>query len=120
MRDFTKYDVWNDSIDLVTKIYNITSNFPEREKFGLANQMRRCATSIPSNIAEGSSRSSEKDFKRFLEIVIGSSFELKTQLIISGNLKYINEVDLRNFSLSTDKISKQLNGFITKLKANSQ
>jgi four helix bundle protein len=113
-----KYEVWNDSIELVAEIYKVTSNFPEEEKFGLTNQMRRCAVSIPSNIAEGSSRSSEKDFKRFLEIAIGSSFELKTQLIISGNLKFLNQESVQKQILVVDKISRQLNGFISKLKSN--
>ncbi|MFY0655091.1 MAG: four helix bundle protein [Cyclobacteriaceae bacterium] len=119
MRDFMKYEVWKNSIDLVSEIYRVTSDFPEEEKFGLTNQMRRCAISIPSNIAEGSSRSSEKDFKRFLEIAIGSSFELKSQLIISANLKFIDQGRVDQKIIELDKISKQLNDFISKLKSNN-
>ena len=71
---------------LVKKIYAITESFPNNEKFGLVSQITRCATSIPSNIAEGCSRSSQKDFSRFLQISLGSSFELETQIEIAKEI----------------------------------
>ncbi len=81
MRDFRKYDIWNDSMDLVNQVYRIVEQFPKSEKFILVSQITRSAISIPSNIAEGTSRKSEKDFSRFLEISLGSAFELETQMI---------------------------------------
>jgi len=77
-------------MELVTKIYSITNSFPNQERFGLTSQIQRAAVSIPANIAEGSAKSSNKDFARFLEMSIGSSFELETELIIALNLKYID------------------------------
>ncbi len=75
------------------EIYSITSKFPENEKFGLTNQLRRASISIPSNIAEGSSRHSNKDFTRFLQIAIGSAYEIETQLLIASDLNSIKKVD---------------------------
>ncbi len=90
MRNFRKYDIWTDGIDFSIEIYRITSSFPSDERFGLISQMRRAAVSVPSNIAEGSSRKSNLEFSRFIEIALGSSFELETQLIISRQQKYIS------------------------------
>lgn len=86
MRDFTKYEVWQLAIDLALKVYQTTKTFPEEEKFGLTSQLRRTAISISSNIAEGASRSSDKEFKRFVEVAMGSLFEIKSQLIVSKKL----------------------------------
>ena len=72
MRDFTKYEVWTDGIDLSVITYEITESFPDDEKFGISSQLRRAAISITSNFAEGCSRSSEKEFKRFVEIPLKS------------------------------------------------
>jgi four helix bundle protein len=91
MRNFRKYDIWIDSMKLVNTIYDIAVDFPIEEKFALILQMTRSAVSIPYNIAEGASRKSEKDFGRFLEISLGSAYELETQLIIADNRKYINK-----------------------------
>ena len=85
-----KLDVWKLSIDFVTHIYKITQSFPSEEKFGLTNQMRRAAVSIPSNIAEGAARQSDKENIQFLYISLGSLSELETQLIISQNLDYFD------------------------------
>lgn len=81
--------VWQKSIDLVEKIFKITENFPKSELYGLVNQMRRAATGIPSNIAEGANREYTKEFLQFLAIAKGSANELETQLIISERLKFI-------------------------------
>ncbi len=91
MRDFRKLEVWHQSMDLVDKIYTLCDSFPKSEQFGLVQQMQRCAVSIPSNIAEGNSRDSEKEYSRFLQIALGSAFELETQLLISQKRKYIND-----------------------------
>lgn len=82
-------DVWKKSIALVTDVYSETTCFPNEEKFGIVNQMRRAAVSIPSNIAEGCARASDKEALRFLDIASGSLAELETQLIISQQLGYI-------------------------------
>ena len=79
MRNFREYDIWIDGIQLVNDVYDLVDNFPSNEKFSLSSQITRSAVSIPSNISEGASRNSEKDFARFLEISLGSSFELETQ-----------------------------------------
>ncbi|MFH6985188.1 four helix bundle protein [Marinoscillum sp. 108] len=115
MRDFTKYDVWNNAISLSVKIYSLTANYPGEEKYGLVSQLRRASVSVPSNFAEGCSRSSEKDFKRFIEIAIGSAFELKTQLVISNKLGHLSERDFSSVIDDLDIIAKQLNSFRNKL-----
>src|SRR5690625_1902769 len=83
-------------MDLVVDIYTVTTNFPTDEKFGLTSQLRRCAVSIPSNIAEGAGRDSDKEFLYFLSIALGSSFELETQLIISQRLNLLTKQNLKN------------------------
>ena len=87
-------EAWKKSVDLVTDIYEITKIFPEDEKFGLVSQMRRATISIPSNIAEGSARNSDKEMVRFLDVSLGSIAELETQMIISQKLGYINQTDI--------------------------
>ncbi len=101
-------DVWNISVKLVTEIYKIIEGFHQSEKFGLTNQIRRSAVSIPSNIAEGSNRFSEKDFARFLTISSGSVAELETQLIISNNLGFISNESLKVLQIEIVRISKML------------
>lgn len=98
MKTHKDLDVWNKAIDFVSEIYSITKTFPGDERYGIVAQIRRSAISIPSNIAEGSARSSKKEFIQFLYIALGSASELHTQIIISKNLGYLNE--------STDIIEK--------------
>ena len=93
-RKYQRLQVWQDAIELVTDVYRLTSQFPDSEKFGLVSQMRRAAVSIPSNIAEGAGRGSDKEFRRFLLIARGSLQELETQLIISGRLGFPGPHDL--------------------------
>lgn len=80
--------------------------FPDSEKFGITNQLRRAAVSIPSNIAEGCSRSSNKDFSRFLEIAIGSAYEIETQLLISSDLGFTDETNLQHLMSKLESIVK--------------
>ena len=91
MHNFKKLNIWVKSITLVKEIYVITNKFPKIEQYGLISQMQRAAVSIPANIAEGSAKSSNKDFSRFLEFSLGSIYELETLAIISKELNYINE-----------------------------
>lgn len=116
MRDFTKYDIWNNSIDFVVDIYQNTQNFPADEKFGLVSQLRRAGISIVSNFAEGCSRTSERDFKRFVEMSLGSAFEVKTQLIIANKLEFLNSKDFEHLVLRIDQTCKQLSALRNKLK----
>jgi four helix bundle protein len=82
--------VWNKAMELVTQIYTTTKSFPKEELYGLVSQMRRCAVSIPSNIAEGKMRGSEPEFQRFLGIAFGSAGELETQIELGKRLKYLD------------------------------
>jgi len=116
MKDFKKLDVWKKSIELVTSIFKISKDFPTEEKYGLTSQITRAAVSIPSNIAEGSSRHSEKDYFRFLEIALGSAFELETQLVIVEKLEFLNSSELSKLIDETKSIQKMLSGLMSKLK----
>lgn len=92
---------------LVTEIYKITKTFPASEIYGLTSQLRRSAVSIPSNIAEGYGRNSTNDYKRFLQIAVGSLYELQTQIEIAFNLTYIEErkrIEITDLSIELDKM----------------
>ena len=88
MRNFKELKIWQKGIEIASETYKIISHFPTSEKYGLSSQMTRSAVSIASNIAEGSSRKSEKDYHRFIEIALGSCFELETQLVIAKAVSY--------------------------------
>jgi len=105
--------VWQVSMDLVTEIYEITKSLPSDEKYGLSSQMRRCAISIPSNIAEGAARQSGSEFKRFLFYSLGSCTELETQYILSNRIGYIKE-DPELFK-KLNYIKSMLSGLIRKI-----
>ena len=94
MKTHKDLDVWKKSIVLVTSIYELIKAFPNDELFGLINQIRRCAVSVPSNIAEGAARDSSKEFAWYLSISLGSLAELEKQLIISQNLKYATDAEI--------------------------
>lgn len=110
MNKFKELKVWQKAIQLVTKIYSHTSNFPKEEMYGIVSQIRRCAVSIPSNIAEGAGRGSKKEFSHFLDIAKGSSFELETQLIISKELGFLNQFNFDNLHPELDEIQKMITG----------
>ncbi|MCF8272642.1 MAG: four helix bundle protein [Flavobacteriaceae bacterium] len=116
MHKFKDLEIWKRSRFFCSKIYAITSSFPESEKFGLTNQLRRASVSIPSNIAEGSSRKSNKDFSRFLEIAIGSCYEIETQLLIANDLNFISENELQQHSTELNEITKIISRFKSTLK----
>lgn len=108
--------MWQKAISLTTDIYRATEKLPSIEKFGLISQINRCTVSIPSNIAEGAGRNSPKEFKQFLGIAIGSSYELETQLIISKNIGYISEEKLNNLMIQLAEIQSMLIGLRKSLK----
>ncbi|MDX1637477.1 MAG: four helix bundle protein [Balneolaceae bacterium] len=85
--------IWKRAVALASRIYKVTGKFPDEEKYGLISQLRRCSVSIGSNIAEGAGRGSNKQFRQFLSIAYGSSYELETQLIIAENLNFIGETE---------------------------
>ncbi len=105
MHRFKELAIWKLSREFCSDIYEVTTTFPETEKFGIINQLRRASISVPSNIAEGCSRKSNKDFSRFLEIAIGSMYELETQLLISNDLGFITKE-------KAQELIKKLNGII--------
>jgi len=106
-------------MEIVKDVYLLTEDIPEKEKFGLISQTTRAAVSIPSNIAEGSGRGTNKDTKRFFEIALGSAFELETQLLIIQDI-FLSKNDLLDKLLKKiNEEQKMLNGFIQKLKTNN-
>lgn len=116
MRNFRKLKIWEQGIVIVKEIYKIAQKLPSDEKFGLKSQITSAAVSIPSNIAEGSSRNSVVEFKRFLEIAIGSLFEVETQLIIIQELELIESEELKIIFELIEKEGKMINGLINTIK----
>jgi len=116
MGSYRNLSAWQKGIELTKKVYEITSNFPLEERFGLTNQMRRCAVSIPSNIAEGYGRGSDKDLIQFLYISLGSSNELDTQLTISYELSYLNKDNYMLVSNLNIEVNKMLSSLIYRRK----
>lgn len=110
--------VWQKAIDLVGVVYQLTKAFPREELYGLTNQLRRAAISIPSNIAEGHARSSTSEFLRFLSIARGSLAEVETQLIIAQRLGYLSVDQLSPILSLQVEINKMLNGLMAKLAPN--
>ncbi len=107
---FYDLDVWQKSITFANDIYTLTSRYPDAEKFGLTNQLRRASVSVSSNIAEGSSRTSSKEYSRFVEIAYGSVMEVVSQLCISFKLSYIQRTDFDKLTLAADELAKMLSG----------
>lgn len=116
MHQFKNLEIWKRSRYFCSKIYAVTSNFPDNEKFGITNQLRRASVSIPSNIAEGSSRASNKEFSRFLEIAIGSAYEIETQLLISSDLNFLEFETLETLLNELEEIIKMISKFRSTLK----
>ena len=110
--EYTDLDVWKESRKLAKSIYDLTKDFPKDEIFGLTNQIRRCAISVPSNIAEGCGRSTAKDTIHFLFIARGSLYEIETQIYLASDLRYLADENL-TFILNQIMLCKKLlNGFI--------
>lgn len=109
---YTELDVWKQARSLASVIYEITASYPKTEQFGIISQMRRCAVSVPSNIAEGCGRQHTKETIQFLNISRGSLYELETQLYISKDLAFINEDELKSCLQKIENLGKLINGFI--------
>ena len=116
MKSFQDMKVWNKAYELVLQVYKVTKQFPQEEKFGLTQQMRRAAVSIMANIAEGNKRKSDKDFAHFLNMSEGSLEEVKCYLILSKDLSYQNEDSYQKLLNLSEEIGRMLQGFIKTLK----
>lgn len=112
--------VWQKSMELVTRIYMVTRTFPREEIYGIISQIRRCAVSVPSNIAEGYGRKSTDDYVRFLQIAIASLYELQTQIEIALNIKYLGDDIFQPLYELTREIERMLNSLIKKVKGYSK
>ena len=110
MFNFEKLAVWKKAIDFADFVYATTKSFPAEERFGLTNQMRRAAVSVSSNIAEGSSRMSKSDFRRFVEIATGSAFEVVSQAFIGRRQGWINDRKFKALYAAAEEQSKMLSG----------
>ncbi|MEL6558041.1 MAG: four helix bundle protein [Bacteroidota bacterium] len=115
MHNFRELRVWKKARTLAKDVYVVSAEFPHEEKFGLTSQVRRSMISIPSNIAEGSSRNSPKDFVRFLRLALGSAFELETQLLLSIDLGFIAETRIIPVNKRIQEVQKMLIGLERKL-----
>ena len=115
MHRYKDFKFWQQSRVFCKEIYLVTSSFPDEEKFGLTSQLRRASVSVASNIAEGASRKSNKDFSRFLTISLGSCYEIETQLLISYDLNFISESDLNRLQENLLSIIKMMSKFNTTL-----
>jgi four helix bundle protein len=116
MRDFRKLEVWEKSHQLTLEIYSATSRFPSGETFGLTSQMRRAASSIPANIAEGCGRDSDADFARFLKIAMGSGNELEYFLLLAKDLHYIDGEACEQLRLETLRVKRMLSGLLSRIR----
>lgn len=115
MRNFKELQIWKLGIEIVKDVYSIADKLPDEEKYGLRSQITRSAVSVPSNIAEGCSRHSNVDFKRFLEIALGSLYELQTQLIVIDELNLIKPEETDFLFEKIENECKMINSFITKV-----
>ncbi|SEA68858.1 four helix bundle protein [Psychroflexus halocasei] len=115
MRDFKKYDIWKLSHELTLEIYHVTKEFPNTEKYQLISQMQRAAYSIPSNIAEGAGRGSDKDFNRFIQISLGSVHELEYFILLSKDLHYLSIEKFEELDLKINTLKRKMHSLSKKL-----
>lgn len=121
-RNFREYAVWQEAVDYATYVYEVTAKMPWFEKKGLCDQLQRAVISISSNIAEGAARPTDTDFAHYLDVALGSAFEVETQLLIAKNIGYFENLDDNvevNFLELTDRIhsiERQLNGLINSIR----
>lgn len=115
--NFEKLDVWQRAVDLAAFIYDVTRKFPSDEKFGITSQMRRAAVSVSSNIAEGTSRSSKQDFSRFVELAVGSLYELVTQGFIARTQGFLDEQAFQKLYSDSEELIRMLSGLRNHLRS---
>lgn len=116
MKSHKDLDVWKLGMDLTVEVYQLTEKLPKHELYGLTSQIRRSASSIVSNIAEGAARRGEKEFIQFLHIALGSASELETQLELTTRLDYFSTQNLENIVEMRDRVAQMLYGLIRKLR----
>ena len=119
MQDFRNLKIWRKSHELTLEVYRLTKRFPYEERFGLTRQLRKSAVSIPSNIAEGSSRRTDSDFRHFLFMALGSLSELEYQLILSKDLSYLTEVEFSELKGRIVEIRRMAWPFVGRLSEKS-
>ena len=120
MGPYQNLTVWQKAMVLARDVYNVTANYPESETYGLVSQMRRCVVSIPSNIAEGYGRGTNKDLIHFLYTSLGSSNELETQLLLSREFSYLSDDDACMLLQLNGQINKMLSSLIYKRTQNTE
>jgi four helix bundle protein len=116
MKNFREMVIWQQGIELAVNGYGLAKQLPKEEVYGLSSQIKRSLVSIPANIAEGCSRETDKDFRKFIRTSLGSAFELETDLIIAERLGFIKSIDVSNFLASLNSEQKQINSLISRLK----
>src|SRR5512144_610728 len=116
MKDFRELKVWEKAHQLTLAVYRVTASFPKEELYGLTGQMRRAAASIPTNIAEGCGRGSDDDFRRFLQIAMGSASELEYHLLLAHDLGYLVTEDRDRLSAGVIEVKRMLASLISKIK----
>jgi four helix bundle protein len=116
--NFKNIKVWQKSVDLAVKVYQMTTTFPSEEKFGMTSQIRRSSVSIPSNIAEGSARNTSRAFTNCLDISLGESFELETQAIIAHRVGLLEQELFDSMNQDIDEIQKMIIGFKSTIESN--
>lgn len=113
--NFRKLNIWKEDISLARETYSTTKAFPKSEVYGLSSQMQRCAVSVPSNIAEGTAKSTDKHFKQYLETALGSAFEWETQLIIAFEIEYVSEETFKHLEKKIQSIQGMITRFMESL-----
>lgn len=114
--NFKKLKIWQMAMEITKIVLDVTDTFPSHEKFGLKSQMDRCSISMPSNIAEGSSRTN-KSFRHFIDIALGSSFELQTQLLLAQHRKYVSDEVTESLENKIEEFQRMTMGFQNTLSA---
>lgn len=116
MHNFRELKIWQEAMEIAKLTYKVTKHFPSSEMYGLTSQMNRAAVSIPSNIAEGAGRNSNKEFTHFLNIAIGSCFELETQITLASEFNYLQKDDTDALLFRLNKLEKMINALITSVR----
>lgn len=115
-RNFREYRIWQEAVEMATKVYEVTATLPYFEKKGLCDQLQRAVVSIGSNFAEGCARPTDNDFAHFLDMALGSAYEVETQLLIAKNLKYITDEHYQSLFADLQSIERQTSALIGKIR----